>query len=254
MLVDDPRPPSRTAVTDHPGGVRRLRGPRHHRQGGRRAWYVSPMATVSDQLLAVTERSPGRRSRTSATRSASSIEIVRRARGRRTRFEVPELDDYELPDDDERAFTTVPVPDQRRGRRRAGRTVTATERHGQGRLDVRRRGVLPAGRRRTPPGVLPGAPRRRPDRAVEVPWYFRFPSAAPPRPDLGRRLLLAARRRVRGARRASWQPCFQALIAAGDGRGLRVRPSSAKPECLEGRNPYLRGPAYLDAYEDCAYG
>ena len=185
------------------------------------AWYVSPMATASDQVLAVMEALSREEIESLGDQITELVETFEdEVAG--TGFDVPELDDFELPAEDELSVpTTGPEAIEPDDTIAPDATVMATEDTAVTdstyvdeecfELDAANAG-----------SVLPGARRRRPDRRQHDAVVLPLRRVRRRRDDLGRRLLLAARRGVRRPGRGV------AALRAGAhrgrrGRGLRVR-------------------------------
>ena len=226
-VVDDPQAVE-DAIADVQAAFEEYENPGIIVQEVDGSWYLSPMATVSDQVLAVVralDRDEIEDLTTQLQDLAATFDPDMVVGG----VEVPDFDDFELPRDDPTP-TSVPERDDPSDTVVAD-TIAATRRHGGGRR-IPRRGVLRGVRRDRRPGVLRGPPRERRHRAGVRAVVLPVPGVRRRRHDVERRPLRAARRRVRRRHRGA-----PALRAGADriGRGGRLRVRRGRPAAVPGR-------------------
>ena len=217
------------------------------------AWYVSPFATVSDQVLAVMEALSREEIEDLGDQFTELVETFEDevADGG---IAVPEFDDFELPDDvdvvgptDTTPDTVVPddtvAPDDTIGT--TEETVTGSTYVDEACFELDATGAQACFDDLLASGRVD---------AVDVPWYFRFPEcgAAAVIWD-GEYYQLPDAEFV--AQIEAWQPCVQGIVAAGQAEAWEFD-EVGRPECIEGRNPYLEDVSNedFDAFIDCVYG
>ena len=213
------------------------------------AWYLSPMATVADQVLAVMEALSLDEIEDLGDQFRELVDTFEDevADGR---FAVPDFDDFELPDDELTVPTTAPdatddtvAPDD---------TITTTEDTvtDSTYVDDPCFELEAAGAQACFEDLVAAG---RID-AVNVPWFFRFP-------ECGAGALIwdgeyyALPDAEFVAQVEAWQPCVQGIIASGEAAPYEFD-EVGQPQCLEGRNPYLEDVSNedFDAFIDCVYG
>jgi hypothetical protein len=217
------------------------------------AWYLSPMATVSDQVLAVMEalsRDEIEDLGDQFRDLAETIEDEVVGSG----LDVPAFDDFELPDRDDVAVpTTVPADTVTPDDTEAPDDTTVTEESAvtdSTYVDEACIGLDAAGAQECYQELVDGG---RVD-AASVPWFFRFPECGAAEALWGTDYYTLPDDEF-VAQVEAWQPCVQALITSGEAEAFEFA-EVGMPECLEGRNPYLEDVSTedFDAFLDCVYG
>ena len=205
------------------------------------AWYVSPMATGSDQVLAVMRGAQPRGDR-GPRRPVPRARRDDRGRGRRRSASTcPRSTTSSCRDRDDVAVPTTATADTVDAGRhdRPGRRRSATEETRSPDSTYVDEACYAARRRRAPGRASHGLVDGGDIDADDVPWYFRFPSAAPPTPIWDGDVLLAARRRVRRPGRGV-AAVLQALIAAGEAEACEFD-EVGQPRVPRGPQPVPRG-------------
>jgi hypothetical protein len=211
-------------------------------------WYVSPMATVSDQVLAVMEALSRDELENLSTQISDLAATFEDEVG--NDFAIPDFDDFGLSDDGEpTTVTAVPdpvTPDETTVPDDTSMTDDTTEATFAGDECYE----LEAAEAATCFGELVASGEVD---ELSVPWFFRFPECGAGEVIWsGDYYTLADDEFV--AQVDAWQSCVQPLIEAGEDATAFAEVGA--PQCLEGRNPYLSGVSSedFDTFLDCVYG
>jgi hypothetical protein len=214
------------------------------------AWYLSPMATWSDQVLAVMEALSRDEIENLATKF-EDLAAVFEEQVNNSGIDVPEFDDFELPDDgfglpedDSDVVVTVPTDDTIGDTGSDEESAPASTYVDEQCYDLDVAGAATCYQELVAGGQM---------EADLVPWFLRFPEC--------------------GAGEALWdgsyyslpdeefvafvdslQPCVQGLVESGEVRLIELA-EIGMPECLDGRNPWLLDPdsPEFEAFDQCVY-
>ncbi len=208
------------------------------------SWYVSPIATATDALLALS----GAFTRDELESLWEQAQELVQWFEEQAPDEFSQLDDYDLaPDDTSPAPVEPGTGDVEEGSTKATTATSVAENPTGACFDEDDATAAAA--------CFQGLVTAGEIDAFEVPWYLAHPEC--------------------GAADAAWTgayfslpdadfvafvgeiaPCFQDLVANGTVEDYVLPPELLKPECLDGRNWYTAADdqAYLDAFQACAYG
>jgi hypothetical protein len=214
--------------------------------GGR--WYFSPMATGSERVLAVVRalsREEIEQLQEQIGDVAGSVDEDVLNGG----IDIPTLDDFERPGDDDEASAATIVPSTDDGVPTDDSAPTDESASADpsdacfGEDDPAAAAscfeeVVATG------GIEPTA----------VPFFLRFPECGLDELGWSGEYYSLPDDQFASIVTAA-APCFQALVAGGELEEYELPAEISHPECLDGRNWYAAtDEAYLDAFEECAFG
>ena len=252
-VVDDPQAVE-DAIADLQAAFEEYENPGIVVQEVDGSWYLSPMATVSDQVLAVVralDRGEIEDLTTQLQDLAATFDPDMVVGG----VEVPDFDDFELPRDGA-APTTVPERDDP-----ANTIVADTVAPDDAASDDTVEGAAFPDEACYAESDVAAAQSCFEDLLASgdiepefVPWYFRFPECDAADTMWSDDLYGLSDDEFVAAIEAL-QPCVQGLIASGEAADYEFG-EVGRPQCLDGQNPYLLdvNSDEFEAFTTCVYG